>query len=401
MESSNYKNNNIGIFISCYYIFFVNGMLALLIGSLLPYIQESYNLDYLFCGILVSAHALGNLCSSFLGGILPIKIGRKNTMLLLGAFGVISFVLMTLNGSHYILLSAFFFTGINRGAVSNFNNSVMNDVATGKAWALNLLHAFFSVGAFSAPILVLFITKNTHQNWVFVALIEAILIIISLLVVFFMNVPNNYPAKKDSGLTDWSFVKNKYFLVATAILFTYLCAEQAINGWLVTYLKDSKVLSSEFSQIMTSVLWLVILVGRLITAILSTKVKKQYLLLGTGIGYIIFALILLFIHQSLITSIGVIGVGLSMAGIYATTISGVGEVLKKYPAALSILLTVGGLGATIMPSIVGAVAVAGKIGIEGGMGVIILAVCLNLFFIIFNIHIRKNDEFDINTSDNI
>ena len=399
MESSNYKNNNIGIFISCYYIFFVNGMLALLIGSLLPYIQESYNLDYLFCGILVSAHALGNLCSSFLGGILPIKIGRKNTLLLLGAFGVISFVLMTLNGSHYILLSAFFFTGINRGAVSNFNNLVMNDVATGKAWALNLLHAFFSVGAFSAPILVLFITKNTHQNWVFVALIEAILIIISLLVVFFMNVPNNYPAKKDSGLTDWSFVKNKYFLVATAILFTYLCAEQAINGWLVTYLKDSKVLSSEFSQIMTSVLWLVILVGRLITAILSTKVKKQYLLLGTGIGYIIFALILLFIHQSLITSIGVIGVGLSMAGIYATTISGVGEVLKKYPAALSILLTVGGLGATIMPSIVGAV--AGKIGIEGGMGVIILAVCLNLFFIIFNIHIRKNDEFDINTSDNI
>lgn len=399
MESSNYKNNNIGIFISCYYIFFVNGMLALLIGSLLPYIQESYNLDYLFCGILVSAHALGNLCSSFLGCILPIKIGRKNTLLLLGAFGVISFVLMTLNGSHYILLSAFFFTGINRGAVSNFNNSVMNDVATGKAWALNLLHAFFSVGAFSAPILVLFITKNTHQNWFFVALIEAILIIISLLVVFFMNVPNNYLAKKDSGLTDWSFVKNKYFLVATAILFTYLCAEQAINGWLVTYLKDSKVLSSEFSQIMTSVLWLVILVGRLITAILSTKVKKQYLLLGTGIGYIIFALILLFIHQSLITSIGVIGVGLSMAGIYATTISGVGEVLKKYPAALSILLTVGGLGATIMPSIVGAV--AGKIGIEGGMGVIILAVCLNLFFIIFNIHIRKNDEFDINTSDNI
>ena len=399
MESSNYKNNNIGIFISCYYIFFVNGMLALLIGSLLPYIQESYNLDYLFCGILVSAHALGNLCSSFLGGILPIKIGRKNTLLLLGAFGVISFVLMTLNGSHYILLSAFFFTGINRGAVSNFNNSVMNDVATGKAWALNLLHAFFSVGAFSAPILVLFITKNTHQNWIFVALIEAILIIISLLVVLFMNVPNNYPAKKDSGLTDWSFIKNKYFLVATAILFTYLCAEQAINGWLVTYLKDSKVLSSEFSQIMTSVLWLVILVGRLITAILSTKVKKQYLLLGTGIGYIIFALILLFIHQSLITSIGVIGVGLSMAGIYATTISGVGEVLKKYPAALSILLTVGGLGATIMPSIVGAV--AGKIGIEGGMGVIILAVCLNLFFIIFNIHIRKNDEFDINTSDNI
>jgi len=380
-------NSNKGVFLRCYFIFFVNGILALLIGSLLPYLRTSYNLSYQLGGFLVSSHAIGNLVSSFLGGILPIKIGRRKTMLILGSCGAMAFILMTQTGNPLLLLLAFFLTGINRGAISNFNNAVINDVATGKAWALNLLHAVFSIGAFVAPFMVLWFTRTNQRHWMYAAITEAILIVLSLLIVAFMKIPNNYPAANTKGHFDWSFIKNKYYLVAAGIIFTYLCAEQAINGWLVTYLQDSGVLSNKFSQIMTSVLWIVILIGRLVTAYLSTRIKKSYLLLGTSIGYVGFALILLFVHQSLITSIGVIGVGLFMAGIYATTVSSIGDVLKTYPAALSILLTIGSLGAIIMPSIVGTV--AGHIGIKGGMAVIIVAIALNLLLIIVNLKLRQ------------
>ncbi|HIW21335.1 MAG TPA: MFS transporter [Candidatus Dorea intestinavium] len=379
-----------GIFVRCYYIFFVNGILTLLIGSLLPFIRDTYGLDYQIGGFLVSAHAIGNLVSSFLGGILPIKFGRKNTLIFLGTFGVIAFVLMTRTSNPALLILAFFFTGVNRGAVSNFNNSVVNEVATGKAWALNLLHAVFSIGAFLAPFLVLIFTKNNPHNWMYMALTEAALILTSLLIVFFMNVPNNYPAAKDGSKTDWSFLKNKYFIVATGIIFFYLCAEQSINGWLVTYLQDSGILSSQFSQVMTSVLWLVILIGRLLTAFVSTKIKKQYLLLGTSIGYVIFALILLFVHHSVITSIGVVGVGLFMAGIYATTIASIGDVVKEYPTCLGMLLTIGSFGAIIMPSIVGTV--AKHTGIKGGMAVIIIAIAINMLFMVANVIIRKDEK---------
>lgn len=390
MEKNRMNEYIRGIFIRCYYIFFVNGILTLLIGSLLPFIRDTYGLNYQIGGFLVSAHAIGNLVSSFLGGILPIKLGRKKTLLLLGSFGVIAFVLMTQTGNPALLILAFFFTGVNRGAVSNFNNAVINEVATGKAWALNLLHAVFSIGAFLAPFLVLLFTRDNPNHWIYVALTEAILILSSMMIVFFMKVPNNYPAQKSAGKTDWAFLKNKFFIVATGIIFFYLCAEQSINGWLVTYLHDSGVLNSQFSQIMTSVLWIVILIGRVLTAFISTKIKKQHLLMGTSIGYVVFALILLFVHHPIFTSLGVIGVGLFMAGIYATTIASIGDIVKQYPMSLGILLTIGSFGAIIMPSIVGTVAKYS--GIKGGMAVIIVAIGFNMFFLLLNLLIRRKEQ---------
>ena len=58
-------------FIFSYITFMLNGMLALSIGSLLPFIRDARGLEYTFCGLLVSLHSVGNLLSSFFGGDLP------------------------------------------------------------------------------------------------------------------------------------------------------------------------------------------------------------------------------------------------------------------------------------------------------------------------------------------
>ncbi len=51
-------------FLYSYGVFVINGMLALSIGSLLPYIRDSRGLEYAFCGLIVSLHSIGNLISS-------------------------------------------------------------------------------------------------------------------------------------------------------------------------------------------------------------------------------------------------------------------------------------------------------------------------------------------------
>ena len=58
-------------FLCSYAAFIINGMLALSIGSLLPFIRDERGLDYAFCGMIVSLHSVGNLISSFISGILP------------------------------------------------------------------------------------------------------------------------------------------------------------------------------------------------------------------------------------------------------------------------------------------------------------------------------------------
>ncbi|MBR2275672.1 MAG: MFS transporter, partial [Lachnospiraceae bacterium] len=64
-------------FVTTYIAFVINGMLALSIGSLLPFIRDARGLNYAFAGLIVSLHSVGNFCSSFFSGILAASIGRK------------------------------------------------------------------------------------------------------------------------------------------------------------------------------------------------------------------------------------------------------------------------------------------------------------------------------------
>ena len=68
------QNKQLGL---TYAVFLMNGMLALSIGSLLPFVRDTRGLDYGFCGLIVSLHSVGNLFSSFFAGTLPLVIGKK------------------------------------------------------------------------------------------------------------------------------------------------------------------------------------------------------------------------------------------------------------------------------------------------------------------------------------
>jgi FHS family glucose/mannose:H+ symporter-like MFS transporter len=176
--------------------------------------------------------------------------------------------------------------------------------------------------------------------------------------------------------------KDKNYLTACLILFFYLCTEQVINGWLVTYFKDSGILSDTFAQSMASLLWLVILLGRLTCAYLSEKVEKTKLLVYSSIGFLLFFLVLLSGRQLLPITIGIVGIGFCMSGLYPTTLAEIGGIIKDYPLALSFILTFAGLGAIIMPGITGAV--AERIGIVGGMSVTVIAVVATMVSIFVN-----------------
>ena len=82
--------------------------------------------------------------------------------------------------------------------------------------------------------------------------------------------------KKDGS--GFGFFKEPLFYVCTLTLFFYLCAEQGVIGWMITYFKDTGLISEGLAQITASVLWVMILAGRLSTAWLSTRVRKSNLL---------------------------------------------------------------------------------------------------------------------------
>ena len=364
----------------CYGVFLLNGMLALSIGSLLPFIRDERGLDYAFCGMIVSLHSVGNLIASFTAGLLPIAIGRKNSILTFNALFAISYVAIIFGENKWLLAMAFLLTGMARGATSNFCNASINNLAPGSAVMINGLHAMFSIGAFIFPILLTMLTGVDSSNWIYASYIMLAMGILSWILYFINPIENDKVEKKQAGDTNYGFLREPLFYICILTMFFYLCAEQGVIGWMITYFKDTELLPQSMSQITASVLWVMILAGRLLTAFLSSKVKKEKLLVTMGIGLVGFFFLLLFSRSTLFIILGIMGFGFSMAGIYPTTVSFAGLIIKRYPMAWSYILTIASFGSILMPSIIGKIAETA--GIYYGMSSIVAVVLIDLVFIV-------------------
>ena len=379
-----------------YGVFLLNGFMALSIGSIMPFIREARGLDYVFCGLLVSIHSVGNLASSFLAGMLPMVLGRKKSILVFNLAYPLAYVLILFAPGKLSLLIAFLATGLARGATSNYCNSRVNSLATGKIWMLNGLHASFSVGALIFPMLLSAITKTSEANWSNSCIILLICGVLSWLMYFSM--PNDDFNKiklakkaKDNSNNGLAFFKEPVFYYSTATLFFYLCAEQGVIGWMITYFKDTGLLTGTLSQMTATVQWLMMLCGRLTVAYLSTKLDKYMMLRLMGIFMSVFFVFLLFARTPLTIMIGIVGFGFSMAGIYPTTVSFVGYLTEKYSTAWSYILTIASFGSILMPSIVGAIAKSA--GIYLGIVTITVAVVIDLVVILMmTAYLRKKDK---------
>ena len=144
----------------------------------------------------------------------------------------------------------------------------------------------------------------------------------------------------------------------------------------------------QYAQILASLLWVVMLAGRLTCALLGDRVSKKAILLATSIGTVIFYLLLLYTRNLVVITIAIMGLGYSMAGIYPTTVATVGSTIKAYPMSIGVLLMTGGIGAIIMPILTGALSDA--FGIFAGMSAIVIAIVLMIFCVVLNL-LSKND----------
>ena len=332
---------------------------------------------------------MGNLFSSFTAGLLPVAIGRKKSILFFNLFFVLSYVLIIFGNHNWCIAMAFFLTGVARGATSNFCNTAINSLAPGKAWTINGLHAMFSVGAFLFPILLTLFTAAGESGWITACYFMLAMGILSW-ILYAMIPMENDRVEKEKKDGSFGFFSEPLFYLCVATLFFYLCAEQGVIGWMITYFKDTGFLPASLSQMTASVLWVMILAGRLTTAWLSTRMQKEKLLPIMGAGLVCFFFLLLFSRSTAWIVIGIMGFGYSMAGIYPTTVSFAGNLIEKYPIAWSFILTIASIGSIVMPSIIGKIAETA--GIFYGMGSIVIVVFIDMVCILALVRYLKKQN---------
>ncbi|MBO0437236.1 MFS transporter [Vagococcus fluvialis] len=379
------------ILLCCFFIFFVNGLYSMVFGSILPLLSETYQLSDATSGMLLSSHQAGNLIAGFVAGILPIYYGRKKSILFLSSFVMVGFLIMILTGQPVLLLTAFFFTGISRGSISNFNNKTVNDISGSSPQALNFLHSMFAVGALLSPFLVVLSSSYFGTiGWKILAMLIIGLVFISQIMFSKMPIEEEQIVVKEKKEKDYSFFKDALFWNTVIIIFFYLCAESAITGWLVTYFINQNLLEITQAQMISSLLWFAILVGRLICVFVGGRLSRGTLITVISIGSTIFYLLLLNSTSVAMILISVFGLGISMGGIYPTAMTIAGNSIKQHPMALGWILIIGGFGGIIMPVIIGFL--SENLSIYWGMASIVVAIVIMLLGVFWYQFVNQRKE---------
>lgn len=386
------------ILYTCFFAFFCNGSLALMMGSAIPDLKAAYQLSDTLSGLFLSAHSIGNLIAGFISGIVPLYLGQKKSILLLSSLAFIGFTMMIVWGNPVWLFLAFVFTGLGRGSVTNFDNRMVNQISGGSPVGTNLLHSCFAVGAILTPLI--FLTISRCLGWRAAVGVVVLFGCVSLFNLSRMKLQQDHLDRRDKTNSTVCFLKNPSFLILAMMMFCYLCSEYAINGWLVTYIQNKESLLLGFgktgdeltaavkaySQSMATLLWSVMLAGRLFCAWLSGHVHQKLLMMVSSFGVAAFYGLLLISSTIPMATVCVAGLGFCMAGICPMIYSDAAIFTNTYPLATSFILGIGSGGAILMPTVVGSL--AERFGFTGGMSAIFVTIVLLVVFSVLNVTVK-------------
>lgn len=358
---------------------FFNGICASSGGVIVALLQEHAGMSYAQSGMMLSALSIGQLFSCWLVGFLPAKIGLKKTIWIMSAGLGLGYLLMTgvsalaLPILFLSCLCGYFLIGVGKGATLNVAN-VMSGKTLEPAKNLNLEHAAFAFGSLIGPVIIAGMSAAELAWWT--PLLMLSLSGVLLYLVFLSAGLPGKPQTKTAGRAQtstggrYSFLKSGKFWLLTSILFCQQCTEIAVTGWLVTYFKDMGILTGAASQMTVTVVWAAMMVGRLFIAF-RLKLKnlpRAMMLMGLGCTLTYLAMLTAGNAVAALILLGLFG--LSIAGVYPTTIAAAGEMLSN--ESMGVMLPLAAIGAIAMPSLVGAV--AERLGIQAGMLLILISV---------------------------
>lgn len=374
------------------FVFFISGTASQPLGSFIPFLRDTYGFSYDLSGVLLSCQSIGNLAAVLAAGFLPSYLGRRKSILITAIWMAVGYFLLASGiASPIILALAFLMTGVARGGNSNFSNTMISTLPEPRATqGYNLLHGCFAIGALLSPLLLVGITIWLPvSGWRIMAAGLCVLSVVQLIVYGKMPLPEEAP-KGGLKSTDRSFLKNKSFWLGSAMLLFYISAEYAIVGWLVTYFMDIGILNPNQSQIMNSLLWLVIFAGRMVGAAITGKVSQGKLLIADGIGFFAFFLLMFLSRTPAMIVAGLIGAGFFMATIYPTAFAFGSASIKGNDLGCSTMIFTGSLGGVITPAVVGLV--AEKAGIRAGMGLVVSLTAALLISILLSVFTTRKEK---------
>jgi fucose permease len=334
---------------------FIYGMIAAMLGTILPELSERFHLSPSQNGTIAFAQALGLIVASLAAGPLLDNEGKKLGIVIgLGLIAIALFVLPRAPGFRSILL-LLFLLGVGGGVMVTGANALASDVGeTHRAAALNLANLFFGLGALATPL----ISANLFgRNSVRLCYTIALLTVVTLVIEAFTKMPGPTGAGR-FVLTDAAPVLGRPLLFLLGFFaFLYITCEVGVWNWLPQHLIAQGIPESRALNILSLGFALGMLIGRGAILPVLARVPAVTVTLVGSVAMALTTFLMLRTKRPGSALVLVFLAGISMAPVYPTTLAIVGDAFPRMTStAIGFVITCGWTGLAVSSRVIGLIA---------------------------------------------
>ncbi len=355
------------------------GMCITIMGPALAAIARGFSLSPSQLGLFTTTLSAGLIPAVLLGGYIVDRYGAHVVGVAGQALLTVGLVLFAATPSFAVALAAFFILGMAGGGIEIVTNTVVSGLFPHKrASALNLLHAFFGIGALTGPILsgALIDSGAAWQTgyWVLAIVAAAVAALMA-----FSPFPQAVAAEKIDFSGFVAVARTPAALLLGAVIILYVGSEMGITYWSVLHLTQRYGLSTLVAGSFLSYFWVAITAGRFVVFVAARKIGDRLLLfILTALSLAAYALFLT-AGRGWLSGLGLALVGLFFSGIFPTALGlGVNRFSRIPGTITGFLMMFMGSGMLIFPYVVGLITDAASLA-TGMLFIMLILACLTVF----------------------
>jgi fucose permease len=347
-------------------------------GPILESMQLEFAVSKGDIGLVFSSVSIGFIIAVLQTGIF-INIFSARSITALGQT-LLSIGLFVLAFSHS-LMSALFsgvLIGLGGGITQVAANVNVSSLYTeNRASALSFLHFFYGLGGLLGPLFSSYFIRMNF-GWHKVYLVTGVFSAFLVLLIGFSTFPPPQETKSAPVSGMFLFFKDVYMLVILGLVIIYVGIELGITSWSVIYLETHLGAKNVAASSLLSCFWIAMTFGRMLCALLSKKIKAQFLLPLLCLSGLFAYSAFLYTTRLPFAAITITLVGLSFSGIFPLLIALMGN---RHPeniaSGMGLLMTAAGVGFMTVPWFIGIM--ADQYSLVWGMRILIIGILVMLF----------------------
>ncbi|HEX9440770.1 MAG TPA: MFS transporter [Roseiflexaceae bacterium] len=331
--------------------FFALGLMTAALGPALPDLAANSGSSLATIGGVITALFLGALISLSVAGPLNDRLGQRPVLIV----GVVLLALGTLGiaASHWLPLTLLcaVVAGLGHGAIDISTNVLIAEVFVGRsAAALNLLNVFFGLGAVAGPAIAGLTLRlwNTALPALWIG--AALTLLQAPLIPLLADAPRAPHAVAGKSRAAALFRTPLLWALGVLVLL-YVGVENGIGSWTTAYLASTTRLDHATAALAASGFWLALTGGRVIAALIGTRLTPNRLLLIALIGAFAGGVLLVAsVGNAPLTIAAVLFMGLCFGPVFPTTLAITTATFRQAPGtAASAVVAMGSFGGMLLP----------------------------------------------------